>query len=126
MLKGFSSDEEGENKEELIIKKCKLTSDNQLSGCGSDECGGFSISGEIMPEHHTFMFTKTYDDDEGHIVEYRGFMNTEKTKFTGTWNLPDETLGRFTLKAVNDPELPRFKLQQDGRVFWRQKEDNWV
>ena len=120
MWKGWFKDED-ENKEELLFKSVKVKPDGDVSGVGSDDVGSFTITGSI--EGHTVKFEKKYDDEGvDHIVEYRGFINSDLTRMKGDWNIGDVN-GRFKLDAKEDLQAPKFKLMENGKVFWHHKEE---
>ena len=97
--------------------------EDTLVGGGSDENGAFALEGEINAETRTVIFNKTYEES-GQVVNYRAYINGKRTTMQGDWNI-DDVCDQFKMKAVPDPENPKLKIDEDGKVWW-QKKNEWT
>jgi len=86
-------------KYDMELKHMILDNDGTVSGEGSDNVGDFSIQGQMTDGW--LEFKKQY---EAHFVNYRGQCTDDSGWFSGTWEIPEDCGGDFSIKC----ELPRW------------------
>jgi len=110
-----------DNKGEMVFKTMKVDSET-IEGSGDDDCGCFTIEGTV--DGARVSFEKKY---ESHMVMYNGEVNEELTKMWGHWDINDgEIVGEFQMRAVEDDEDPKYVIRQDGKLYWRNEDEEWV
>merc|ERR1712226_1525066 len=87
------------DKFDMELRHMIMDNSGTVTGEGSDGVGDFTIEGAM--NDGTLEFKKQY---EAHFVNYKGQCTDGSGVFNGTWEIPDDCGGEFSIKC----ELPRW------------------